>query len=95
MLLFHIRGPKCFRDLRTIDNVEYSSYQKTCDSLNLLDNDEHLYLALNEAAVNVTGNKLRILFATILTHCEPNSPNDLWLENKDNLIEDLKYKYES
>lgn len=35
---------------------------------------------------------LRILFATILTHCEPANPLHLWLKFKNDLCEDFLYE---
>ena len=63
MLLFHIPGPTCFKDLRTIDNVTYNTYKEACLALNLLPDDEHLYKCLKEAAVIDSASKLRELFA--------------------------------
>ena len=30
MLLFEIKGPTSFKDLKTIDNITYETYQSAC-----------------------------------------------------------------
>ncbi|KIK35022.1 hypothetical protein CY34DRAFT_28577, partial [Suillus luteus UH-Slu-Lm8-n1] len=39
-----------------------------------------------------TGHHMRNLFAIILTHCVPTSPNDLWNRFKDNLCDNLHHR---
>ena len=46
MLLFYIKGPTCFADLKIIDKEVCETYQLACKKLNLLDDDDHLYYAL-------------------------------------------------
>ena len=36
-----------------------------------------------------TGSQLRSLFATLLLHCHPTTPGDLWNQFKDNICDDL------
>ena len=63
MLLFHIKGPTCFKDLKTINNKLCSTYKEACNELNLLPDDTHLYKCLEEANISESPNALRELFA--------------------------------
>ncbi|KDQ08677.1 hypothetical protein BOTBODRAFT_88184, partial [Botryobasidium botryosum FD-172 SS1] len=39
-----------------------------------------------------TGSHLRSLFAIILLHCHPVTPEQLWLEFCEHICDDLEYK---
>ncbi|KAG1836465.1 hypothetical protein DFJ58DRAFT_610983, partial [Suillus subalutaceus] len=39
-----------------------------------------------------TGHRMRDLFAIILLHCNPTSPDDLWNGFKENLCDDLRHR---
>ena len=47
---------------------------------------------LAEAAAIKMPYNFRLLFATILTHCEPSEPFKLWIQCKSDLCEDFVYK---
>lgn len=74
MLLHKIRGPTCFKDLRTIDGNTFTTYRETCLNLGLLENDNHWNLALSEATLTNSPHNIRTLFAIILTICNPSDP---------------------
>lgn len=49
MLLHHIRGPKCYEDLRTVEGVEHPSFQKACVALGLFaNNDEATEVSIDD-----------------------------------------------
>lgn len=74
MLLHHIRGPKSFEDLKTIDGKLFPTYREACLELGLLENDNHWHLALQEASLTKMPKEIRNLFAMILTTCNPSNP---------------------
>ena len=48
---------------------------------------------MSEASTKYSGVKLRSFFATILHHCTPSDPLDLWNQFKEELSYDITYKY--
>ncbi|KAI7935625.1 hypothetical protein MJO28_016496 [Puccinia striiformis f. sp. tritici] len=88
-LLLHVRGPRSFPDLRTVDGVEAETYQDACNLLGLLVNDLLYDHALKEAAMFKTGYQLRTLFALMLHHSRPSDPTKLYEENWDPMSDDL------
>ena len=49
ILLHHVRGPKCFDDLRKVDGVLMETFQKACQKLGLLEDDMEVQQAMTEA----------------------------------------------
>ncbi|KAI0056661.1 hypothetical protein BV25DRAFT_1776486, partial [Artomyces pyxidatus] len=39
-----------------------------------------------------TGSRLRLLFATILQHCNPTQPDTLWMEFREHICDDLRHQ---
>ena len=54
-MLFHIRGPKCFKDLKTVKEKIYDTYKETCSALNLLSDDSYIEKTLIEANYTCSG----------------------------------------
>ncbi|GBM89553.1 hypothetical protein AVEN_259331-1 [Araneus ventricosus] len=88
LLLHKIKGPTSFKDLGTVNGIEYETYREACLALGLLENDNQW----NEAAYSGSPSKIRTLFALILSFCEPFSPNALWENNKECMSEDILNK---
>lgn len=82
-------GPKSFRDLRTFQGVEYSTFQDACRARGLLEDDGEWRICLREASQIQTGGSLRQLFASMLLFCQMSSPETLWMEFQDDFCDDL------
>ncbi|GBN36887.1 hypothetical protein AVEN_32254-1 [Araneus ventricosus] len=91
LLLHKIKGPTSFKDLRTVNGIEYETYREACLALGFLENDKQWNEALKEA-VSDSPSKIRTLFALILSFSEPSSPKALWENNKDCMSEDILNK---
>ena len=76
-LLTVVHGPKSFKDLRTVDDIEHGTYQAACIARGLLEDDGEWKHCLTDAAVFKTGRQLRYLFVTILHDCTPSHPEIL------------------
>lgn len=63
MLLLHVRAPRCFEDLRTVNGVVYVTFQEACVAAGLLRDDNEHRNAMQEAAINCFGPNLRQLLA--------------------------------
>ena len=78
MLLNIVHGATSFEDLKTVNNVFYSTFKDACEALGLLQDDKEWDDCLNEAQHIQSGSQLRYLFATILMFCYPTHPELLW-----------------
>ena len=91
-LLTIVKGATSFEDLRTLDGVLLPTFKEACKQRGLLVDDQEWIQCLDEAADMQLGSQLRVLFATILHHCTPVSPHDLWDQFKDRICDDLAHK---
>ncbi|GFU72660.1 uncharacterized protein LOC104236095 [Trichonephila clavipes] len=92
LLLFNIRGPISFQDLRTVNGQLSATYRQACQELNLLENDAHWDTELADASNTARPQQIRTLFAIILTTCFPSNPKDLWEKYKDYMSEDILHR---
>lgn len=88
LLLTAVRGATSFRDLRTINGVEYPDYKNACVALGLLDSDEEWDHCLREAATWQGGHQLRNLFVLLLLNCNPADALALWNNHVEHLSDD-------
>lgn len=93
LLLNEVLGPVSYENLRSVDGHVHPTYRAACQALQLLENDHHLTLALEEAAVSVSAGKLRSLFSIILSSCTPNNPIELWQQFRDAMAEDFLFQH--
>ena len=92
MLLNHVKGPRGYGDLRTVDGVVFDTFQEACVKLGLVRDTKELDNVLNDAATCRFGNDLRELFAFLLIYCNPVNPYSLFEKHKRDLCEDLLRK---
>ena len=92
LLLTVVPGATSFANLRTVNDVYYNTYKEACFALGLLEDDYEWRKCLEEASEMQLGYTLRMLFATIIFHCNPTSPVDLWIRFRNNICDDLLYK---
>ena len=89
MLLNIIKGPRNFKEIRTVNNITYPTYKDACCALGLLDNDNEWHDCIIEASNWASGKQLRQLFVTILMFCEVSDTLNLWESNWKLLTEDI------
>ena len=90
-LLTVVRGSTSFKDLRSFQDVEYSTFKEPCLACCLLEDDQEWRLCLQEASTIQTGTQLWRLFVTILAFCFPSEPQNLWNIFKHHICDDLKH----
>nr|XP_043623581.1 uncharacterized protein LOC122595304 [Erigeron canadensis] len=90
LLLTHVRGPKSFDDLYTVNGEKHSTFRKAALERGLIENDDCLTQRLTEASLFRFPNSLRRLFATILIFCEPGDVRKLWDDHYETLSEDYR-----
>ena len=88
MLLNHVRGAKCFEDVRTFEGVVFETFQAAARARGLLADDNQWDECMSEGSTFKSPVMLRHLFSVILIFCERSSPFELWTAHKENLSED-------
>ncbi|XP_074108441.1 uncharacterized protein LOC141533449 [Cotesia typhae] len=78
LLLHEIRGSTSFNDLKTVEGVEHPTFQATCRTLGLLEDDINWHRTLEEASIFDSPYKIRELFAIMLVFCQVGDPIKLW-----------------
>ncbi|XP_043217555.1 ATP-dependent DNA helicase pif1-like [Amphibalanus amphitrite] len=95
LLLMRVPGPTSFLDLRTVDGEVLPTMQQACSARGLLEDGEHWDRALAEATTSGYPNRLRLLFAIILTEggatCDPVR---LWAAHQPAMSEDITHRQE-
>nr|XP_027083711.1 uncharacterized protein LOC113706012 [Coffea arabica] len=89
MLLMHVRRPKSFTDLKTVNGFIACSFKRAAEIRGLLQIDNGAEQCLSEAALYKMPSSLRQLFAVILIYCPPSNPKNLWDKFYDYLLEDI------
>ncbi|CAH1412021.1 unnamed protein product [Lactuca virosa] len=95
VLLCHFRGPTCFEDQYTVNNVRHPTFRKAALERGLIETDDSLSQCLAEASLFQFPNALRRLFATILVFCDPGDVHKLWNAHYNSLSEDYRRQYDN
>ncbi|KAK8918884.1 hypothetical protein KSP39_PZI021564 [Platanthera zijinensis] len=88
ILLNHIRGPRSFEDLLTVDNITYSTFKESAEHYGLLERDNNLHNCMREAREFQLPQALRNLFITIILYCNPTDVRQLWNDNYSAMTDD-------
>ena len=88
MLLLHVPGATSFDELKTIDGQTAVTFHEACKLRHLLDDDREWDNTMTEASNFRMPRELRVLFATICIHSQPENPFELWQKFKTYMIED-------
>ncbi|XP_074299984.1 uncharacterized protein LOC141631180 [Silene latifolia] len=93
LLLAHVRGPKSFEDLKTVDGICCVSFQEAALKRGILKEDNAADMCMDEAVQVKMPNALRRLFATILIFSCPNNPAEFWEKYDCPLSEDFRKQF--
>ena len=88
ILLHHVRGARSFEEMRTIKGEIFPTFHSVCIELGLMDSEEELDRALDEAASLQFGDALRNFFVSLLIYLKPSNPLKLWEAHKEQLAAD-------
>ncbi|XP_076066096.1 uncharacterized protein LOC143039740 [Oratosquilla oratoria] len=93
LMLSHVRGPKSFSDIRTVEGVEYATYREAVKAMGLM-KDKDLWEKTLMEIVNHTNNgkDLRSTYATMLVFCDLEDQSEVWLDIRDYFARDFLYK---
>ncbi|XP_073042800.1 uncharacterized protein [Primulina eburnea] len=89
LLLMHVPKPTSFKYLRTVNGETFSTFREAAQMLGLMEGDNTADMCIQEAATYLLPHALRQLFATVLVHCNPTNPKQLWLKYENFLSEDF------
>jgi hypothetical protein len=92
MLLYVVKGPTSWEDVRSVDGVVYDTFKAACAARGLLESDDEFHHCLEEAGRMQTGKQLRHLFVIIILECAPISPLLLWNAHAHNLSDDCRWR---
>jgi hypothetical protein len=92
MLLYNVRTPTSFEDLRTYRGTVLPTFQDACLAHGLLESDNEWHTCLTEAGFIQTGSQLRSLFTMILINNSPANPLALFTAHSTNLSDDCRHK---
>lgn len=95
IMLHEVKGPTGFCDLKSVSEINHTTFQSACRARGLLEDDDHWERALVEAAISESAHRMRELFAVMLVFCQIADPLALWEKFKDNFSEDLKRQVEN
>lgn len=76
MLMVNMPGPTSFQKLRIVNGVTHITFRGARQALELLENDRHWDVCINDACNTSHPNQIRALFAIILTACSPSNKVD-------------------
>ncbi|XP_074314232.1 uncharacterized protein LOC141649440 [Silene latifolia] len=93
LLLAHVRGPRSFEDLKTVNGVCCVSFQEVALKRGVMEQDNVADMCMDEVVQVEMPNALRRLFATILIFSCPNNPAEFWSKYYQSLPEDYKRQF--
>ncbi len=88
-LLAHVRGPRSYEHLRTVNGEVCDTFKEAAVRLGLVQDDRDVYDTLREAVTHCMPVQLRRLLAIMLLHSEVTEPVKVWEEFKENMSEDF------
>ncbi|KAH9611760.1 hypothetical protein KSS87_009024 [Heliosperma pusillum] len=93
IMLNHIKGPKCFEDIRTVNrDIVCPTYREACYKLGLIGDDKEYIDAIEEASDWGSGSYLRHLFSTLLLCGTLSMPRRVWDKTWRLLSDDILHK---
>ncbi|XP_074282556.1 uncharacterized protein LOC141607096 [Silene latifolia] len=93
LLLAHVRGPRSFEELKTVDGICCVSFQEAALKRGILEEDNAADMCMDEAVQVEMPNALRRLFATILIFSCPNNPAEFWEKYYISLSDDFRKQH--
>lgn len=91
MLLSRVRGPVSFKALRTINGIEFKSFQEACNEYGFLNNDCEWQEVLAECGKCGFAPQIRQLFVHIIVNCQVTNINNLWNSGINLMTEDVLF----
>ncbi|EGT52382.1 hypothetical protein CAEBREN_18254 [Caenorhabditis brenneri] len=81
-----VKGPTCWEDLRHFRGTTYPTCLEAARARGLMNGDIEWDLALTEIAQTKNPIECRRFYASILVHCAPANPKELWEKHWNDLV---------
>ena len=88
VILHHVPGATSYAQLRTVKGKVFPTFHSACIELGLMDDEQELDRALDEATSLQFGDTLRNFFVSLLIYLKPSNPFKLWEDHKHQLAAD-------
>nr|XP_016436617.1 PREDICTED: uncharacterized protein LOC107762748 isoform X1 [Nicotiana tabacum]XP_016436618.1 PREDICTED: uncharacterized protein LOC107762748 isoform X1 [Nicotiana tabacum] len=89
LLLMNVRGPKSYKNLRTVNGITCGTFREAAEKRGLLLCDNNLIECMSEAVSYQMPHSLRHLFAVLLVYCNSANPRELWKKFEIPMSEDF------
>ncbi|XP_053164882.1 uncharacterized protein LOC128350484 [Hemicordylus capensis] len=93
LLLLHVSGATSYGDLRSVDGIEYPTFQEAAKARGLINDETVWESTLEDAAQYNMPTQLRELFACICVFASLQNMQELFTKYEDHLIEDYAHKH--
>ncbi|XP_070026693.1 uncharacterized protein [Nicotiana sylvestris] len=92
LLLNVIKGPKCYENLKRINNHDHNTFREACFALGLIDDDKEYVDCIKEASSWGMPSYLRQLFSMLLLSNSMSRPENVWQATWQLLSEDILHE---
>lgn len=89
LILLHVKGATSFKNLRTVNGIEFETFRESAKARGLLLDDDVWQNTLDDAIASQMPAQLRQVFAYICAYCSPTEPAKLWYANLKDFTEDI------
>ena len=89
LLLCHVRGPKSYEDLRTVDGTLYSTNVAAAEARSLMTSEDFMERAMQDAMSHMTGWELRSFFAMLLVFWHGKDARSFFDSHLEDLCDDF------
>lgn len=92
MCLTRVRGPKSYKELRTVEGITYDTFRDACAAMGLLTDDNEYHEAFRENESTAFPPQLREMFVHIIINCNVSDVRKLWEEHWIPMSDDITRK---
>jgi hypothetical protein len=91
LVLLSVKGPDAtsFENLKKFNGQTYSTYKEVARVRGLINDSNEWHNCMHEASSYMMPKSLRSLLVTIICHCNPANPLQLFEDFKENMLEDF------
>ncbi|XP_058774354.1 uncharacterized protein LOC131648630 [Vicia villosa] len=91
MMLTHVKGPKSYDEIKTVNNVKYDTISDACFAMGFIGDDREFISAITKAFHWGSGHYLRLLFVHMLLSSSINRPKHVWSKTRHLLSDGILY----